>query len=208
MDNNINFSNLPKFISFEGGEGCGKTTQSKRLYQYLLKNEIDTIWTREIGGTEIGEAIRDLVVHSKMLPTTELLLILAARSEHIRNLIIPSLKEGKIVICDRFIDSSAAYQSNSDSDINKIFDLNEMLFEGFLPDKTILLKVDSDFALKRAKERGSINKFEMKEPQFHTQVAKNYDLIAKKNASRIITIDASKDSDEIFNDILRKLTNK
>ena len=195
----------PKFIVFEGIDGSGKTTQSKKLYEYLLRNNVDAIWTREIGGTNIAEQIREIVVYSKLVPTTELLLILAARSEHIEKVIKPALEEGKFVICDRFIDSTAAYQSRSEADMDKIFYLSNMLFDNFLPDETIYLKIDPEIALKRAYERGELNKYEMKGLAFFREIVINYNALSMRFKDRIIEIDGSNNSEEVFREILAKL---
>ena len=101
------------FITFEGTEGSGKTTQSKILYEHLKSQNIKTIWTREIGGVEIAEKIRDIILHNEMDIMTEFLLVLAARKEHITKLIKPSLEDGYVVICDRFIDSTLVYNEYS-----------------------------------------------------------------------------------------------
>lgn len=113
---------LAKFITFEGGEGSGKSTQSKMLYDYLESKNVNVLLTREVGGTLEAEKIRDILLHSHLLPMTELMLVMAARFEHMSKIIIPALKQGIWVICDRFIDSTAAYQGiNSDIGIDKIF---------------------------------------------------------------------------------------
>ncbi|MDX1917099.1 MAG: dTMP kinase [Rickettsiaceae bacterium] len=195
----------PKFIVFEGIDGSGKTTQSKKLYQHCLLRDIDAIWTREIGGTDLGERIRDIVVFDKILPTTELLLILAARNEHIERVIKPALVEGKVVICDRFIDSTAAYQARSEADMNKIFHLNSVLFDGFLPDKTIYLKIDPENALKRAYERGEFNKYEMKGLAFFREIVMNYNALSMRFKDRIIEVDGSNNTEDVFEEILAKL---
>jgi dTMP kinase len=98
------------FITFEGGEGSGKTTQSKLLYEYYKNHNIKVLWTREPGGTEIGEKIREMFVTQSLSPDVELLLLMAARADHINKVIIPALESGTIVICDRFIDSTYVYQ--------------------------------------------------------------------------------------------------
>ncbi len=118
----------PKFISFEGGEGSGKSTQSKMLHEYLLSQNIKSIHTREVGGTKEAEKIRDLLVYSELMPTSELMLIMAARYEHINKVIIPAFLEGSWVICDRFIDSTACYQStNSNLSLHMIYELHKKL---------------------------------------------------------------------------------
>jgi len=187
-----------KFITFEGGEGSGKTTQSKRLFQHLLSKGEKAIWTREIGGTDFAEKVRDLVVNNEILPKTELLMVMAARSEHIEKIIKPALDEGKYVICDRFVDSTASYQGSFIEEINTIFELHEALFNGFLPSQTFYMKIDPEVALKRAIARGDINKYEEKHVNFHKKIASNYALLSEMFKDRIVTIDASLSEDEIF----------
>lgn len=194
-----------KFITFEGGDGSGKTTQSKKFYDYLISQGKQAIWTREIGGTEVAEKIRDMVVSDELLGTTELLMILAARNEHIEQVIKPAIISGKIVVCDRFIDSTAAYQSDSEEDIEKIFHLNKILFKGFLPDKTIYMKLDPKIALERTKYRDNNNKYELRSLDFHKQVAGNYDLLSSKFPDRISIIDANDSVDEIFKKVQKAL---
>ncbi|MDA9163874.1 dTMP kinase, partial [Rickettsiaceae bacterium] len=117
--------NRPKFITFEGGEGSGKSTQSKMLHQYLLSKNIKAIHTREVGGTVEAEKIRDLLVYSELLSMSELMLVMAARYEHINKVIIPALLEGSWVICDRFVDSTACYQSgDSGLSMDDIYELH------------------------------------------------------------------------------------
>lgn len=195
----------PKFITFEGGDGSGKTTQSKKLYEYLIKKGIDTIWTREIGGTEIGEKIRDIVVNNEIHLNTELLLIMAARNDHIENIIKPALEKKKIVICDRFIDSTAAYQGSNQDEIKKIFYLHQTIWGNFYPDRTIYMKLDPEIALNRAISRGEINKYEHKSLEFHNKIAENYEYLAKTFAYRINTLDASLNERKIFDNMINHL---
>jgi len=120
----------PKFITFEGGEGSGKSTQSKMLHEYLRARHIKSIHTREVGGTPEAEQIRNLLVYSELLPVSELMLVMAARYEHINNVIIPALQDGNWVICDRFVDSTACYQSGeSGLTIDDIYELHDQLMK-------------------------------------------------------------------------------
>lgn len=205
----------PQFITFEGGEGSGKSTQSKMLYDYLLASGYKVILTREVGGTKEAEKIRDILVHSRLQVTTELLLVMAARCEHLHNVIIPHLKEGYIVICDRFIDSTACYQGMLESSLpSAIFDqklameqkidtehklsLSEIynLYKQILPipimpDITFFIDLPPEIALIRAKNRGDNNKFEAKDVQFHQEVYDRFCLIAQMFPERIIRIQAT-----------------
>ncbi|MDX1924375.1 MAG: dTMP kinase [Rickettsiaceae bacterium] len=202
FDKQPDLEKFPRFITFEGMDGSGKTTQSKKLYQYLISKGIQTIWTREIGGTEIAEQIRDIVVSNELITKTELLLILAARCENVEKVIRPALNSGAIIICDRFIDSTAAYQSETSEDMNRILDLHKILFDNLMPDKTFFLKLDPEDALARANERGDINKYEMKDMQFRKKVAENYDVLISKYPNRFVKLDASLTQEEIFESIL------
>lgn len=196
---------MKKFITFEGGEGSGKSTQSKKLYEFLIENGIPAIWTREIGGTELAEKIRDLIVNNKMLTTTELLLVIAARNEHIENVIKPALAQGKYVICDRFIDSTAAYQAKDITEIDRIFYLNQMIIGNFMPEYTIYMKLDPEIALKRAILRGDTNKYESEPITFHKKIAEHYKFLCEQFSFRLQEIDASLNEDKIFEVIINKL---
>ncbi len=213
--------NKPQFITFEGGEGCGKSTQSKLLYEYLISKNIAAIHTREIGGTVEAEKIRHLIIYSELKPMSELMLVMAARYEHINKVIIPALLEGKWVICDRFIDSTACYQSgDSGLTIADIFELHETLMtyrpnntsnmhnseidihqistKGILPDRTFFMDAPPSIGLGRATERGDANKFEDKKLDFHAKVYEKFKTIAEMHDDRVISVDGEgKTIDEI-----------
>lgn len=180
----------PKFITFEGSDGSGKTTQSKELYKYLKSTGEDVIWTREIGGTDIAEKIRDIVVYNEIERFSELFLIMAARIEHIEKVIKPAINENKIVICDRFVDSSVAYQSYNKEDINIIYNLHRDFCDNILPDITFYLQITPEKALKRTVGRDGNNKFEMKESEYFRRVIDNYNYIAELNYKRFRVINA------------------
>lgn len=195
------------FITFEGGEGCGKSTQSKMLYDYLVSKDIDVILTREIGGTEVGEQIRDIVVNQKLNSVTELFLAMAARSEHIQHVINPALKANKWVICDRFIDSTAAYQSKDIGTQWEIYWLHGDWLCDLLPNKTFILRVPPETALARINEREGNNKFETKSLEFHNYVYRRFSFAADEiDPERIYEIDAfDRSVDEIHLEVLRHL---
>lgn len=176
---------MNKFITFEGGEGSGKSTQSKMLYDFLIKNNIDAIHTREVGGTKEAEQIRNLLVNSDLLNLSELMLVMAARCEHINKVIIPALIENKWVICDRFIDSTIAYQKCDGLTIEKILQINDFVIKESLdkfdnviddlyPTYTFWFDLEPDVAIQRAKSRGDNNKYDLKEMEFHYQVYDNF----------------------------------
>lgn len=208
--------NEPKFITFEGGEGSGKSTQSKMLYEYLLNQGIKAIQTREVGGTPEAEKIRDVLVYSELLPVSELMLVMAARYEHINKVIIPALKAGTWVICDRFIDSTACYQSGKDSDLSVevIFKLHKELMKdasdensfGLMPHLTFFMDVPPAIGLKRAGMRGDVNKFEEKNIAFHEEIYARFKEVAAKDQARFKVIDAvDRSIDEIHSDIVGRL---
>jgi dTMP kinase len=198
----------PQFITFEGGEGSGKSTQSKLLHEYLLSKNIPAIHTREIGGTIEAEKIRHLIIYSELEPMSELLLVMAARYEHINKVIIPALLEGKWIICDRFVDSTACYQSdNSGVSIAGIYELHDILMKyncgekyelkpefvsiedrGIVPDITFFMDLSPNIGLNRATERGDANKFEDKDFDFHNKIYEKFKIIASMHKDRIISV--------------------
>jgi len=186
-----------KFITFEGGEGSGKTTQSRMLYDYLTAKGIEAIWTREIGGTKSAERIREILLNEELLDTTELLLIMAARFEHVEHVIKPALQAGKVVICDRFIDSTMSYQEP-----DLAFKLHQEIFGDFMPDVTFFIDIEPEVALRRAISRGDANKFEAKEMVFHRKVYERFRALAAKYPERIISISGSGSTAEVFERVL------
>ncbi|MCC2646240.1 MAG: dTMP kinase [Rickettsiaceae bacterium] len=189
------------FITFEGGEGSGKTTQSKLLKQYFDEQNIPCIWTREIGGTKSAEQIREIIINNELDVRTEMLLAMAARVEHVEQVIKPALAKGSIVICDRFIDSTAAYQGSALSD-ELVFNMHEQIFGSFLPSFTFYMQINPRKALERALSRGDINKFEGKPLEFHEIVQESFLKLAEKFPERIIVIDAERTQDIIAEEIL------
>jgi len=191
------------FITFEGPDGSGKTTQSKLLYKELLRQNRPVIWTREPGGTETGQKIRKLLLDDpavKLTPETELFLFTADRAQHLTEIIRPALAKGKIVICDRYIDSTTAYQAGGRGfDTDMIKNLNAYSTGGLTPDLTFLLDVPSDIGLKRATRRKS-DKFEQESLDFHQKVRQKYLKLAKNNP-RIVVLDGSEQIDVIFQKI-------
>lgn len=175
-----------KFITFEGGEGSGKTTQSKLLYNALRSKGIDCLWTREIGGTSSAEQIREILLREELLNMTEILLVMAARFEHVEKVIKPALEAGKTVICDRFLDSTMSYQ-----DSEQAHKLHCEIFGSFMPDKTFFIDLEPKVALKRAVARGDGNKFEEKNMAFHQKAYDNFKMLAEQFKDRIVVIDGS-----------------
>ncbi|WP_323739073.1 dTMP kinase [Candidatus Trichorickettsia mobilis] len=206
-DNKLYDANKAKFITFEGLEGCGKSTQCKMLYDYLQSKNIKAILTREIGGVDSAEAIRDIVVNKELLPMSELMLVMAARHEHIQKLILPKLQDNYWVICDRFVDSTACYQGiYPEISVNKIYLLHQELMFNLLPDITYFIDVKPAKALSRALSRNDNNKFEEKNPEFHQQVYQGFQTIARQFLHRIVRIDANDlTMQEVHNKILERL---
>lgn len=190
-----------KFITFEGGEGCGKSTQSNMLYQYLLSQNISADLTREVGGTISAERMRDILVNQDLLPMSELLQIMAARYEHVHKRIIPKLDGGISVICDRFVDSTACYHGQ-DIGIDLVYDLHKSLISDVMPDITFFIDIDPNIALPRALVRGNNNKFESKNIEFHQKVYDGFQYISAKFSNRIVKINASTLSVQKIHDII------
>ena len=205
------------FITFEGVEGSGKTTQIRRLKRYLTQKGIPCKATREPGGCPIGENIRKTLLnpdHRGMVPLSELLLYEASRAQHVKEVIKPLLKKGMIVLCDRFSDASIAYQGYGRKvDLNLVARLNRLSSQGIKPDVTFLLDCPSDLGLKRALRRNRALKqekegrFEREKVQFHQRVRRGYLSIAKKESQRMKVIDTRQGPEKVFEKI-RKIVAK
>jgi len=210
------------FITFEGLEGCGKSTQVKKLFQSLKKRNIPILITKEPGGTKIGDKIRKILLDKKnngMDYKAEMLLFLASRSENVRLNIIPALEEGKIVISDRFFDSTTAYQGYGRGiDIDTIRQLNHLVVEEAIPDLTIILDIEPGIGLKRSASFSDESEMRFEEEfiekkiihgkLFLDRVKDGYHKIAKNNSNRIKVIDANRSEDEIFEDVIRIVNKK
>ncbi|MDX2082489.1 MAG: dTMP kinase [Rickettsiales bacterium] len=198
-----------KFITFEGIEGCGKSTQAKKLQEYFLAQNIPTILTREPGGTIAGEKIRQILIDekiNKLEATTELLLNFAARLEHLEKLIKPALQQNKIVICDRFFDSTYAYQGSAlNVEEKSINEIKKITIGNFVPDITFLIDVPVETAFKRIHNRAENNRYEKLGLDFHQKVRAGFLKLAQKN-SRIKVIDGTKELLEVFAQIKLILT--
>jgi dTMP kinase len=199
----------PKFITFEGIEGSGKSTQVKKLHVFFLEKNIDTILTREPGGTFAGEKIREILIDEKiekLEAKTELFLNFAARLEHVEKIIKPSLTQGKTVISDRFFDSTFAYQGNAFGlDETLIEEVKKMAISDFAPDITFLIDVPVEAAFARIQARADNNRYEKLGFDFHQKVRDGFLQLAKKNP-RIKVIDGTKNQQEVFAEIIQILT--
>jgi dTMP kinase len=191
------------FITFEGIDFCGKTTQAKKLADYLRKKGHDVVLIREPGGERISEKIRKILLNERnkeMTHTTELLLYLASRAQLTQRIILPALKEKKIVICDRYSDSTLAYQGYGRG-LNKsmIKNLNQVASSGLSPHLTILLDVPIKVCLKRkAKEKKGKDRLEKEKLEFHQKIRDGYLKIAQKDKKRIKIIDGRKDQEKTW----------
>jgi dTMP kinase len=208
---------LSLFITFEGVEGSGKTTQIQRLKKYLTQKRLPCKVTREPGGSSIGEKIRKILLnpdHGEMTPTSELLLYEAARAQHVKEVIKPFLEKGGVVLCDRFSDATVAYQGHGRRmDLKWIERLNRLSSQGIRPDVTFLLDCPSNVGLKRALQRNRVLKqekegrFEKEEIQFHRRVRKGYLDIAKKQPDRVKVIDTREGEKKVFEKIRKIIDN-
>ena len=201
------------FITIEGIEGVGKSTNINAIKGYLTQKKIDFIITREPGGTLLAEKIRDLLLEvnndEKLSELSELLLIFASRAQHLEKLIKPALTKGKWVICDRFTDATYAYQGEGRGlDWGKISQLEELVQEHLRPDLTIILDLDPRLGLERAKDRGELDRFEQEKMEFFTKVRTAYLKIAAADPERCIVIDASSELAEVSALLLNALDNK
>ncbi len=207
------------FITFEGIEGCGKTTQIQLLDKHLKDSGHPTLLTREPGGTPIGEKIRSILLDSRnnnMSPRTELLLYTAGRNQHIVEKIQPALEAGKIVLCDRYADATTAYQGAArDIDSNIIEEIHKVATGGLMPVLTFLLDCPAELGLGRARARnqtdstaGTLDRFEQEEMDFHERVRQGYLNIAKREPERVQIIDATLSPDKMQNEIIEIIQNK
>lgn len=189
------------FITFEGVEGCGKSTQITLLWEYLLESGHDVIVTREPGGTPIAEAIRGVLLnpdHDTMGSTAELLLYAASRSQHVYEKIAPALAAGQVVLCDRFADSTTAYQGGGRGIHPEILHtLNGIATGGVWPDCTLLLDLPVEVGLERARNRGRKDRIEQESVMFHDRVRTGFLELARAEPARIQVIDGSASIDEV-----------
>jgi len=211
------YKKKPFFIVFEGVEGCGKSFQSKKLYKNLLNKKIDTIITREPGGTKSSELIRNLILKDyfeknkkdKFDKYTDTLLYMAARNEHIKNKIKPALLKKKIVICDRFTDSTLAYQVYGKKvDINFIKNIHKKILYGVKPNIVFILKVSEKTSRIRLKKRKTKNRYDNFAQSFYTKAQKSFIKLAKNKKNYFILDSSTNDSEleyKIFNIVKKYL---
>jgi dTMP kinase len=205
------------FITFEGIEGSGKTTQIRHAMEFLIKEGKDCVATREPGGTTTGQKIRSILLDPEsngMDPSTELLLYMADRVEHVNKIISPALLAGKTVLCDRYYDATLAYQGYARGlDMDLLDKLHKLIIHDLKPDITILLDLDPETGLSRAwkqikdgKRAGFETRFEKETLEFHDKVRKAYLELASIEPGRFIVVDASKDENQVKKDIVKALS--
>ena len=199
------------FIVFEGGEGTGKTTAIDTIYNWLIENKFKCIKTREPGGITISEQIRQVILNTEnksMDSRTEALLYAAARRQHLVEKVIPALEEGTIVLCDRFIDSSLAYQGYARNlGIEAVMSINAFAIGEYMPDLSILFDLDPRIGLERInnnKDR-EINRLDLEKLDFHEKVRAGYNIVYENNKDRIVKIDAAQSKETVINEIKKIL---
>ena len=193
------------FITFEGPEGSGKSSQLPALASFLESRGYDVVSTREPGGTRIGNQIREILMrmdNTELHPRTEILLFQAARAQLIEELILPSLAEGKVILCDRYGDSTLAYQGYGHGlDLDRLKMILEFATSGLKPDLTILLDVDVMVGLKRKKAKEEWNRMDAFELSFHERVRKGYHELVSQEPARWKIVDASQSQEQVQEDI-------
>jgi dTMP kinase len=184
-----------KLIVFEGGEGCGKTTQIEQTRQWLADLAISVLVTRQPGGTQLGLELRHILLHSQgyaLDPMSELLLYAADRAQHLAEVVKPALAKGNIVLCDRYTDSTIAYQGYGRGlDLNSIETLNRLATTGLEPDVTLWLDLDVEIGLSRAKSRGQSDRLEQDTIDFHRSVRQGYQKLAATRPEKMHRVDAN-----------------
>lgn len=197
------------FVSFEGPDGSGKTTIIKLLNEYLQDNGYDVVLTREPGGSAIAESIRDVILdpeNTNLSYQTEALLYAASRAQHFHEVIKPALAENKIVLCDRFLDSSLVYQGIARKlGVKNVLEINKFAIDDTMPDYTFFLDVDPLIGLERIRQNDTreINRLDLEDDDFHQRVYEGYQQIVSDNQERFIIIDANNDIDQVLRDTIK-----
>jgi dTMP kinase len=189
------------FVTFEGLDGSGKTTQARLLHERLEADGVDVVATREPGGTEVGERVRDLVLHGgHVTPWAEALLYAAARAQHVEEVIRPALERGASVLCDRYLDSSVAYQGVARGlGLERVLELNLAAVDGLLPDYTFLLVIDP--ALIGERLRGEHDRLEREEAAFFARADEGYRELAERFPERIVVLDGARPAEELAEEV-------
>ncbi|MGI2329706.1 dTMP kinase [Planococcus sp. YIM B11945] len=196
------------FISIEGPEGAGKSTVIEEVMKKLTEKQIEAVLTREPGGIEIAEKIREVILdkaHTAMDARTEALLYAAARRQHLVEKVEPALLQGKVVLCDRFIDSSLAYQGFARGlGVDEVLAINQFAIQDTMPDLTLLFDIEPEIGLQRisANSGREQNRLDMEKLSFHQKVYEGYEEVAKRYPDRIVKVDASQTVDRVLADAL------
>lgn len=199
------------FVVFEGGEGTGKTTAIDAIYDWIQGQGIECIKTREPGGIKIAEEIRQVILNkdnTAMDGKTEALLYAAARRQHLVEKVIPALERGAVILCDRFLDSSLAYQGHARGlGIDEVMSINKFAIDGYMPDISILFDLDPKVGLERINSNNEreVNRLDLEKLDFHERVREGYNTVYNSNKDRIIKIDAEKSKVEVQEDIKKIL---
>ena len=201
-----------KFITFEGCEGCGKSTQVRLFNEYLNKENIPHIFTREPGGEKISEEIRRILLdanNAEMTDECEALLYAAARVQHLHDRVEPALSKGELVFCDRYVDSSLAYQAYARGlGTEFVENINAYALKNYLPDVTVFIDLTPEDAFKRKHGADENDRLEQAGMDFHRRVYAGYKALAEKYPNRFVCVDGKQTPQEVFNEILRILKEK
>ncbi|MBY0754811.1 dTMP kinase [Clostridium sardiniense] len=201
------------FIVFEGGEGSGKSTMIDKVYEWLRECDYDCIKTREPGGISIAEQIREVILNkenTKMDGKTEALLYAAARRQHLVEKVIPALENGQVVLCDRFVDSSLAYQGYARGlGIEEVYEINRFAIGDCMPNISILFDISPEVGMARIKKNAEreVNRLDLEKLDFHNKVREGYDIIYRKNRDRMVKINADESIDKVFDDVKNIISN-
>ncbi len=194
----------------EGPDGSGKSTQIELLKKYFEDKGIECVITREPGGTRISEAVRGIILnkdYTEMDYMTELLLYASARAQLVSEVILPALEEGKCVISDRFVDSSAVYQGIARGlGVETVYEINKYATRNRFPDKTFLLDLPAEVGIARKKDQKDLDRMELEKLSFHEKVAQGYREMADRDSERIVRIDATKSVEEIHEIIISEVS--
>ena len=202
------------FITIEGPEGSGKTTVAKKIVETLQNEGYKVLYTREPGGVGIAEKIRDIILdvnNTNLDPRSEALLYAASRRQHLVEKVLPALNNGYIVICDRFVDSSLAYQGHARKiGIDEIYDINTFAIDTHWPDITILLDIEPEIGLQRIMKnrQDEVNRLDLEGLNFHNLVHEGYQIIKEKYASRITLVDGNQTPEVVFNSVYKLIKDK